>query len=181
MSALSAAASPSSRADQAWHTGEVGEFGYVGAVLLAVVFARAGAAKLARRSQTVSSFVALRLPAAHRLAATVPVAELALAATLVAFPPVGGVAALVLLVAFTAVLVRAIKSGTTAPCNCFGSTGAEAMSVVDIVRNGMLAVLAVAATLAPAPTVPDLAQVVGALVLCGAGAGILALARRSRR
>ncbi|MDQ6910752.1 MAG: DoxX family membrane protein [Actinomycetota bacterium] len=126
-------------------------FGYVCALALAAVFIRAGAAKLARRDQTAESFKALGLPAAHPLALTVPLLELALAVALVAVPRAGGIASLVVLALFTAVVVRAIASGVTASCNCFGAARAEPVSRKDVVRNLVLAGLAVAAALSSAP------------------------------
>lgn len=128
----------------------MGWVGYLCALGLAAVFVRAGAAKLARGGQTAESFAALGLPAARLLARVVPLVELALAVTLVAFPSVGGVASLVLLGAFTAVLVRAITSGVTTSCNCFGSARAEPVSHSDVMRNALLAALALGAALTTA-------------------------------
>jgi uncharacterized membrane protein YphA (DoxX/SURF4 family) len=134
----------------------VGGFGYVCGLVLAVVFIRAGAAKLARRDQTEESFAALRLPAARHLTLIVPLLELAVAVALLAAPPIGGVAALVILVLFTAVIVRAIASGVSASCNCFGAARSEPVSMHDVIRNVVLGGLATAAVFAPAPTMPSL-------------------------
>jgi len=158
----------------------MGGFGYVCALVLAAVFVRAAAAKLARRDQTAESFAALRLPAARPLAHLVPVLELVLAVVLIAAPRVGGIAALVLLVAFTAVLVRAITSGVGAPCNCFGAASAEPISCADVLRNLLLASLAVGALFAPAPERPSPADAGLVIGLCALGAVTVLTARRRR-
>jgi uncharacterized membrane protein YphA (DoxX/SURF4 family) len=150
MPALSARRVPSSRARQAWHTDAVGGIGYVCALVLAAVFVRAAVVKLMRADETQAGFAALHLPAARPLARVVPLVELALAVTLIVVPRIGGVAALVLLAGFTVVLGRAIASGVTAPCNCFGAARAEPVSGRDILRNLVLAGLAVAALFASA-------------------------------
>ncbi|HUQ63018.1 MAG TPA: MauE/DoxX family redox-associated membrane protein [Acidimicrobiales bacterium] len=126
----------------------MGGFGYVCALVLAAVFVRAAVVKLARPGETDAGFAALHLPAARMLARIVPVVELALSVTLIVVPRAGGGAALVLLAGFTAVLVRAIASGVTAPCNCFGAARRTPISRVDIIRNVVLAGLAVAALFA---------------------------------
>lgn len=123
----------------------------MGALVLAAVFVRAGVAKLSRRAETEAGLRAMRVPAARPLALGVPLVELATAVLLIAAPRAGGIASLVLLVIFTGVLVRAIASGVTAPCNCFGAARAEPVSIKDVVRNIVLAGLAVAAAVAAAP------------------------------
>lgn len=153
-------------------------FAYACAVLLAAVFVVAGAAKLARPAETVAGFSALGLPAARVLGRAVPLAELAVAVTLLALPAAGGASALVLLTVFTAVLVRAIRSGTTAPCNCFGAAAATPVSGADVARNAALAALAVAALDAGGPVVPSLPA---AGLLAAASLAGLALLRRARR
>lgn len=151
----------------------MGGFGYVCAVVLAAVFVRAGTAKLARLDQTEVSFAGLRLPAAGLLARLVPVVELTLAVLLVAFPPLGGVASLIILVVFTAVLLPAIASGVQVSCSCFGAARADPVSRVDLVRNVLLAGLAVTAVFTSAPTMPSLGQAGAALALCAVGGGIM--------
>jgi uncharacterized membrane protein YphA (DoxX/SURF4 family) len=152
--------------------------GYACAVLLAMVFVRAGAAKLARPAQTAASFVALRIPAPDALARAVPFVELAVAAALLAAPTIGGVAANVLLAGFTVALAGALRAGVTAPCNCFGAARADPVSPVDIVRNLLLAVLGVAAIPTPEPVRPGLVAIVVAAVAFAAGFAALAAGRR---
>jgi uncharacterized membrane protein YphA (DoxX/SURF4 family) len=155
--------------------------GYAGAVLLAALFVRAGAAKLARPAATTASFVALGVPAAATTARAVPVVELAVAVALLTVPRAGAVAALGLLVPFTAVLARAVAAGTQAPCNCFGAAGADPVSSVDVARNVLLAALAVAAATAPRPELPSAVASVVVIAAFGTGAGLLRAARRYRR
>ena len=131
------------------------DFGYACAVALAAVFVRAAAAKVARPAQTAASFAALGVPASAATARAVPFAELVVAAALLAAPRAGGVGASVLLVSFTAVLVRAVRGGSEAPCNCFGAARADPVSWSDVARNVMLAGLAVLALLASRPVVPS--------------------------
>ena len=87
-----------------------------------------------------------------RLAAIVsvlPVVELAVAVSLVAaWSPVPGLVALVLLAGFTVVLIRA--QARHVPCACFGSGAADApVGPAAVVRNGVLAALAVLAVGSP--------------------------------
>lgn len=152
--------------------------GYAAAVVLAAVFVRAATAKLARRDDTVGTFAALGLPAAGVLAWGVPAGELLLAATLLAAPRAGGAGALVVLVAFSAVLARAVRAGITAPCACFGTAATRPVSSADLLRNGLLGLLAAWALLTSRPVVPDpaAAAVVAAAVV--SGYGVLAAWRR---
>lgn len=110
----------------------------VAALVLAVVFAWSGTAKLLRRPDLTR----LGLPAATWW--VVSLVELALAVALVVSPAWGGVAALALLAGFTAFLVARRDSGVG--CGCFGSASTAPISNLDLVRNAaLLAVAAVAA------------------------------------
>jgi uncharacterized membrane protein YphA (DoxX/SURF4 family) len=157
----------------------VGGLGYVYALVLAAVFVWAGAAKLARPAQTKASFEALRVPAASEAARLVPISELVLSVLLVAVPPFGGAGSLVMLAAFTALLIRAIAAGTAAPCACFGAVRAEPVSAADVLRNALLAALAVAALLTPAPVAPSGTEVALAVAACVVGALVVRAARES--
>ena len=152
--------------------------GYACAVLLAAVFVRAGAAKLARPASTVAGFTALGVPAAAISARAVPFVELTTAAALLAAPRVGAAAGLFLLALFTGLLARAVRTGSQAPCNCFGAARADPVSRVDLVRNALLAGLAVLATAAARPVVPGPAGAAVALAAFLAGVALLASARR---
>lgn len=136
------------------------DVGYVCAVLLAAVLAWAGRAKLRAPAETASSFRGLGLPAARSLARVVPAIEMGTAVALLTVPRVAGWAALVLLVAFSFVLTRAILRGLDVGCACFGASRSEPVSTLTLVRNGLLAALAVLSTAADRPRVPSLASLV---------------------
>jgi uncharacterized membrane protein YphA (DoxX/SURF4 family) len=142
-------------------------------LVLAALFVAAAAGKLARPAMTAAGFRALGIPAPGLAVRVVPLAELVVAVLLGSVPRAGGLAALALLAAFTAVLVRALRVGIRAPCRCFGGVREVPLSGADVLRNAMLAVLAVAALGAGDPRVPSAAAfgLVGAVV----GAGIVAL------
>lgn len=153
--------------------------GYVAAVVLAAVFVRAGAAKLARPAATAAGFAALGVPAPTGVARAVPIAELATAVALLGAPRVGAVASLGFLVAFSWVLVTALRSGRAVPCNCFGTARTEPVTAVDVVRNVLLAGLAAGSLAAGAePTVPSLAAVLVAVAVFVAGVVVLHTLRR---
>ncbi len=122
--------------------------GSAAGIVLAGVFVWAGAAKLARPAITVDAFAALGVPAPEVTARLVPITELVLAAALISAPRFGGLVALVVVVGFSAVLVRALGAGTTAGCNCFGRARLEPVSRRDLLRNAVLAVLALVAAAA---------------------------------
>lgn len=149
------------------------------ALVLAAVFAVAAVAKLRQPTATSSSFAALGLPAAGLLAYAVPAVEAALAVALVVAPAPAAWAGLVLLAVFTLVLARAIARGTDAPCACFGSArrAREPVSGVELVRNAMLAALAIVATGAPTGDtgVPSLPALVIVTLAVAAGRLVLGL------
>lgn len=156
------------------------DLGTTAAVVLAVVFAWAGAAKLSQPRATAEGFSQLGLPRPRVLARLVPGVELLLAVALVAAPAVGGAVALVLLGGFSAVLVRALHRGVPVRCACFGQPGGPPLSSVDLVRNGLLGTLAALATAAGlAPRAPRPAAV--GLVALGALAGVGLLVTLRRR
>lgn len=148
------------------------DVGYCAALVLAAVFAWAGISKLGSRARTARTFRALGLPAAGTLALAVPAVELALAVGLVLAPGWAAAGALALLAAFTVFLARAVRAGVEVGCGCFGSSGGDPVSTVELVRNGFLAVAAVLALATPWPVVPDLP----AVLVAGLGVAIAALA-----
>lgn len=154
--------------------------GYAAAVVLAAVFLRAATAKLARPGDTAGAFRGLGLPAAGALARGVPATELVLAAVLLAAPRAGAAGALGTLGAFSIVVARAVRGGVATPCACFGTSTAEPVSHVDLVRNGLLGLLAAWALLAPRPVVPGPAAAAAVAASVGAGYGLLARWRRRR-
>jgi hypothetical protein len=149
---------------------------YVAALLLAGVFALAAVHKLADRPGSERGFRALGLPGA--LALVVPAVELLAAAALVVVPGWGAALALPLLVVFTAFLVRAVRRGVTAPCNCFGSARRAPVSRVEVTRNLALLVTAAVALTTDRPSVPGAGAVVLVAVLTGAVAIAIRLASR---
>ena len=170
-----------SRGSPACHTGHVDGLGYASALVLAAIFVRAAAAKLARPGSAATSFVALGIPAAGLAARAVPVVELLVAVTLLAAPRAGALGALALLIPFTAVLARAVRSGSHAPCNCFGAARVDPVSAVDIVRNVLLAALALTAITATRPVVPGPAAFVAIVAASACGLALLSTLRTRAR
>ena len=118
--------------------------GSLAAVVVSVVFAVAGAAKLRGPKPTEAGFVSMGLPSG--LVKPVAVFELVLSGALVVRPRVGGTVAAVTLVAFTAVLTRALTRSRRlgipdVRCNCFG--GATPLTTATVGRNTFLVALAV--------------------------------------
>lgn len=153
--------------------------GMTAAVVLAVTFAWAGAAKLGRPATTAAGFADLGLGWPRALARAVPGVELLLAVALLSVPGLGAIVALGLLAGFSGVLVRALRRGLPVRCACFGRAGGAQLSAVDLVRNGLLAALAalaVAAGLEPHRPALGAAAVVSAAVI--AAASVLFVLRR---
>jgi hypothetical protein len=151
--------------------------GYLGALVLAVVFVWAAAAKLARPDQTVAGLAALKVPKPAVMAWAVPAVELVTAALLAAVPRVGGLIALALLAVFSLVIARAVMGGVTAGCSCFGAVSNRPVSAHDLGRNAILAALALAAGATPEPSAPPIWGV--AVVLAAAVLWVTAFRRRT--
>ena len=156
------------------------EVGYLAALVLAALFAWAGVAKLGARRRTRRTFRALGLPAADGFAVVVPVVELTLALGLVVAPGWAAAGALAMLAAFSVFLLRAIRAGVDVGCGCFGSAGTEPVSYVELVRNGLMALAAVAALATPRPVAPGLAAVLVAGAALAIAGLVLALAELKR-
>jgi len=157
------------------------EVAYGAALVLAILFAWAGVAKLADRGRTTRTFAAFGLPAPKILGTAVPVVELVLAAGLVIVPAVAAYAALGMLAAFTTFLVRAVRAGVDVGCGCFGSARDEPVSTVEVLRNALLACAAVVASFSTGPVVPGLDAVVLVSTAVALAAVVLALADLRRR
>jgi thiol-disulfide isomerase/thioredoxin/uncharacterized membrane protein YphA (DoxX/SURF4 family) len=127
-------------------------------VALAVVFAAAGAAKLADREGTRRGMVGFGAPerAAGALAVVVPLAELVVAGLLLPARTAvyGAVGAIVLLAIFSIAIAWNLARGRTPDCHCFGQLHSAPASWRTLVRNGVLAAVAVVA-LAGALAEPD--------------------------
>jgi uncharacterized membrane protein YphA (DoxX/SURF4 family) len=154
--------------------------GYLSALVLAAIFAWAAAAKLRRPVPTAATFRAIGLPAPAVMARAAPAAELAIAAALVLVPSIGATAALVALAFFTTLLVSRLRDGSPVSCGCFGTASEQPISFVEPLRNLFLAGLAVAALLAPSPSVPGLDDVIATSTAVLAGALVLGLATTKR-
>ena len=119
-------------------------------IVLALALATSAIAKLRSRDavrQQVATLVSER--AAPLVTPLLPAAELLVAVTLVSWwSEVPGIVALILLALFTVVLVRA--EARRVPCLCFGASRLETpVGPAGVVRNGVLAALAVLAIGAP--------------------------------
>lgn len=116
------------------------------------LFGVAALAKLVDRPGTVRG---LRTFGVERHAATVwwslPAAELAVAATTLADPTAraGAAAGVALLVVFSVLAARLIRRGTTASCNCFGSTHDTPIGPGLLVRNAVFVVAGVVVAVGP--------------------------------
>jgi thiol-disulfide isomerase/thioredoxin len=115
--------------------------------LLAVVFTVAAVAKLLDLPSSRLTMAAFGVPPslAGKAGNALPFAELATAVLLIIEPTaqVGGVAALVLLIAFIAGISYSLAQGRTPDCNCFGQVASEPISSGTIIRNVVLAAIAV--------------------------------------
>lgn len=152
----------------------------IAAILLATTFVAAGAAKLVGYRRWRSALDAYELPreVAGPIAAAIPVAELAVAALIIAASQrVGAATSLALLALFSAAIARvAVTRGRRVPCGCFGGDRSRDYRLL-LARNGVLCgaaalVLiadqdgAIVGTVGPADLVPLTLVVAGiALVL----------------
>jgi hypothetical protein len=119
-------------------------------IVLAVMLVLSASSKLRAANTTRAQVVALVGPRfGPAVARVLPFAELLLAvAVVIWWTPVPGIAAFALFVAFTVVLLRA--QARRLPCPCFGGAlHAAPVGPGGIVRNGVLAALAVLATASP--------------------------------
>jgi hypothetical protein len=150
------------------------ELSAAAAVLLACVFAIAGASKLRRPALTSSAIEQFGLPT--WLARPLPYVELLAAALLAASPRIGGGVALVLLSLFTMIVIRTLNQGRVVRCGCFGSVDDRPIGAATIVRNVALLVGAGIAGIGRSDaTWPSLAAVVTVVVGAASVAVVVAL------
>lgn len=154
--------------------------GYAAAVALAALLVVAAVAKLRAPTATERSFAALGVPDPRAAARLVPLPELAVAVVLVVVPVAGALAALVLLAFFSTFVAGRLRAGVVAPCACFGAASAAPLSWLTLVRNGALAVLALAALATTGPTVPAPADVVVVLAYVLVAGSALQRAERAQ-
>jgi len=118
----------------------------VARLVLAAVFAVAGAAKLHDRRGTQHAAVEFGAPVgvSGAIAFVLPLAELAVAALLIpsGTAAVGAVAALALLVLFSLAVSVSLLRGRAPECHCFGQLHSAPASWKTLVRNGVLAGIA---------------------------------------
>jgi uncharacterized membrane protein YphA (DoxX/SURF4 family) len=121
-------------------------------LLLAAVFAVAGAAKLADLAGSRSAVAGFGVPErlARPLGTLLPFAELAVAVALLpaASARAGATGALVLLLGFSAGIARSIARGESPDCHCFGQLHSEPAGPRTLARNFALAVVAAFVVLA---------------------------------
>ncbi len=115
-------------------------------LVLAAVFAVAGATKLADRAGTGKAVLEFGAPErlAGGLALGIPLVELAISGLLLAAPTAayGAVGALVLLAIFSAAIGWNLARGRTPDCHCFGQLHSAPAGWRTLARNGVLAGIA---------------------------------------
>ncbi len=118
----------------------------VARLLLAAVFAVAGVAKLADLSGSRRAARAFGVPPglADVVGVALPIAELVVAVLLipVATARWGAVAALALLLVFLAAMANQLRRGQHPDCHCFGQLHSAPLGAATVVRNGLLAAVA---------------------------------------
>jgi peroxiredoxin len=116
-------------------------------LVLVVVFAVAGVAKLADLQRTRKAVVAFGVPPrlAPPAAVLLPLVELAIAAAMVpaASARWGALGAILILLAFSLAIVGILRRGAAVDCNCFGGLAQTEVGRGTLVRNALLGVLAV--------------------------------------
>lgn len=118
--------------------------------MVAVVLAIAAVQKLRSGTELRRQLADFGVPArlTPAVAVALPLAELAVGASLVAVPfsSVPGWCALALLAAFTGMIAVNLARGQRVPCPCFGAASAQPLSPATVARNGWLLALAALAT-----------------------------------
>ena len=150
-------------------------------IVLAVVFATAGAGKLLDLAGSRRAVAEFGVP--ERLAGPagtlLPFAEIA-TAVLLLFPPTaqwGGLAALVLLLGFIAGIANAMSHGQAPDCHCFGQLHSAPAGRGTLARNAVLAVLAAGVAVeGPGPAIDTWVSARTAAELVAVALGVAALA-----
>jgi peroxiredoxin/uncharacterized membrane protein YphA (DoxX/SURF4 family) len=148
-------------------------------LLLAVVFATAGAAKLLDQAGSRSALEGFGVPerVVPGAGMLLPLVELATAVALVIQPTArwGAAAALLLLLAFIGEIAHAMARGKAPDCHCFGQLHSAPAGRGTLARNAVLAVLAAVVVVAgPGPPIDDWAAARGAAELAVVGLGVVA-------
>lgn len=148
-------------------------------LVLAVVFATAGVAKLLDLPGSRRALADFGVPgrAVRAGAVLLPLAELATAVALL-FPPSarwGAVAALLLLLAFVAGIANAMSRGKAPDCHCFGQIHSAPAGRGTLARNAGLAGLAVVVVAAgPGPAITTWIEARTGAELAAAGLAVAA-------
>ena len=136
-------------------------------LLLAAVFAVAGAAKLADLAGSRTAVEGFGIPErlARPIGTLLPFAELATAVLLLpaATARAGAIAALGLLLAFSAGIAATIARGEAPDCNCFGQLHSEPVGPKTLGRNFALALVAGFVVVAGDDAGPGLFEAIGDL------------------
>lgn len=149
-------------------------------LVLAAVFVVAGVGKLMDLRGSRRALVGFGVPeSVANIAGTgLPIAELATAALLVFRPTavVGAVLAFVLLLSFIAGMANALRRGEAPDCHCFGAIHSAPVGRGHIVRNVLLAALALFVIVGgPGPAVDSWISAHSAAVLVAVATGTAAL------
>ena len=110
---------------------------------LAIIFAAAALAKLAKRTESIGTLEEFGVPARHAgwLAQGLPPIELGVASLLIPLTTAraGAFMALSLLAAFSAAIAVNLLRGRRPKCNCFGDIDAKPIGPGNLVRNALMA------------------------------------------
>jgi uncharacterized membrane protein YphA (DoxX/SURF4 family)/peroxiredoxin len=157
-------------------------------VVLAIVFAVAGVAKLLDRAGTRRSLAEFGVPgrALPVAALLLPLVELATAVALIPAGSArwGALAAMALLLIFIGGIANALAHGEAPDCHCFGQVHSTPAGRGALARNAVLAALAAIVVLeGPGPSIPDWvsARTAAELVAVATGAAAIALAALALR
>jgi peroxiredoxin/uncharacterized membrane protein YphA (DoxX/SURF4 family) len=150
-------------------------------LVLAVVFLTAGIGKLLDLAGSRRAMSDFGLPggAANIAGTLLPLAELATGVALIFVPTArwGAIAALVLLIAFIAGIGLAMARGEEPDCHCFGQIHSAPAGPLTLVRNAVLAALAlVILAHGSGPAIDTWVNARSAAVLVAIGAGLCAVA-----
>jgi peroxiredoxin/uncharacterized membrane protein YphA (DoxX/SURF4 family) len=147
-------------------------------LLLAVVFVTAGVGKLLDQqgSRVALAGFGVPEPVVRPAGLLLPLAEIAAAVLLVLHDTArwGGVAALALLIAFVAGIASAMAQGRAPDCHCFGQIHSAPAGRGTLIRNALLAALAVVVVArGPAPAIDGWVAARSAAELVAIGLGVI--------
>lgn len=124
-----------------------------------ITLVASGIAKAKDRASTAAAIVNLKLDrwlSLKFVSRVLPWGEIALALWLLLVPGwpaiLGGIAAVILFAAYWTVIARAVATGNTASCNCFGGASEAPVSRFTLIRNTALLGAAIGALVAAVQT-----------------------------